>query len=86
MFVFVFRFADGLQTLQLLHELRRNPKAFKDAFVYAPMKMDATILEITFKQIQWSQVGSNKHRAELKTHGYWRDFLLDLEGKLNFFF
>lgn len=41
--------------------------------------LNALVVDELFR-VNFTEEGSNRHRLELRTHLYWRDFLQDLEG------
>ena len=43
-------------------------------------KMTADIMEVIFNKIEFSPQGSNARVKEETVVGYWRDFILDIEG------
>ena len=73
------RFKEGLSALGVLDEMKAHPEVMKEAFIYTPIRLDASTVEAAFS-VQWSELGSTKHTKEKKVVAYWRDFLQDLEG------
>ncbi len=78
---FVYRFAEGLSTLGLLDMMKTYHSIFKTAFCSSERPLKATDL-ISLFQVELSPTGSNRWQLETKVEGFWRDFLLDIEGKL----
>ena len=74
------RFKAGLSTLGVLRAMEEHPDIMREAFIYGREQVDATCVDALFKVETWSSPGSNRHADEKRTHGYWRDFLQDLEG------
>jgi len=79
--VFFYRLAEGLSTLGLLDMMRIHHSIFKTAFCASERPLKATDL-ISLFQVELSPPGSNWWQHETKVEGFWRDFLLDIEGKL----
>jgi hypothetical protein len=79
--VYNYRLRDGLQTLDVLTYIQEHYKAFKDLFVcQGNEKLTAEMMEVVFMDIKMSVPGSNRRRDEENIVGYWRDFLIDLQG------
>lgn len=69
-----YRFREGMKTLGVLDAIRMHPDAFRPLFCHEPSPLTADVLEL-------SAVGRNKRRAEECVVAFWRDYLLDVEGK-----
>ena len=81
MLMFIYRIQEGLQTLGILSTIKEHPQTFKDLFVcQGNDKLTAEIMEVVFMDIKMSVPGCNKRRDEERVVGYWRDFLIDLQG------
>lgn len=80
-FVFFYRLAEGLGTFGLLDMMKMHHSIFKTAFCLSKRPLKATNLMSLF-QVELSPPGSNWWQLETKVEGFWRDFLLDIEGKL----
>lgn len=52
----------------------------REAFVYSPIKLDATIIENLLPILKWSEAGSNQFNNERRAQTHWRDYLQDLDG------
>lgn len=69
-----------MKTLGVLDAIRLHPDTFRPLFCHEPPPLTADILEQLF-EIRLSAVGSNKRQAEECVVAFWRDYLLDVEGK-----
>lgn len=78
--VVLYRLAEGLNTLGLLDLMKIHPSIFKEVFSSSERPLKATDL-ISLFQAMLSPPGNNLWRLEKRVEGYWRDFLLDNEGK-----
>ncbi|KAL1270818.1 hypothetical protein QQF64_029834 [Cirrhinus molitorella] len=72
------QFVEGLQTLGLLEEMRKNSALFYDMFVNEEKPLQAKDLCSLFK-VNFSPQGSNRRARENKTICHWRDWLIDVE-------
>lgn len=79
-FIVLYRLAEGLNTLGLLDLMKIHPSIFKEVFSTSERPLKATDL-ISLFQATLSPPGSNRWRLEKRVEGYWRDFLVDIEGK-----
>lgn len=79
--VFLMRFLQGFETMDIVTEVRANPTVWKRHFLDYDDVIDAASVEGIF-QVELSPEGSNRNVAERRTLGFWRDFLVDLEGNL----
>lgn len=75
------RFAEGLKTLGLIDELKNHVDIFEDLFVNAVRPLEAKDLSSLF-EVDFSPLGSNKRLLENKTICFWRDWLIDVEGRV----
>lgn len=80
-FFFFYRFSEGLQTLGLLELVRSHPVAFRDVFSCSVTPLRAFDLVSLFVP-ELSTPGSNLWRTERRVEGFWRDFLLEVEGNM----
>lgn len=78
--ILFFRFVEGLRTLGLLDEMQKNSELFYDLFVCEERPLLARDL-CTLFEVCFSTQGSNKRATENQTICYWRDWLIDIEGK-----
>lgn len=76
----LYRLSEGLNTLGLLDLMKIHPGIFKEVFSSSERPLKATDL-ISLFEATLSPPGSNRWRLEKRVEGYWRDFLLDVEGK-----
>lgn len=76
-----YRFVEGLKTLGLLEELRKNPAVFYNMFVSEEVPLQAKDL-CTLFDVDFSLQGSNRRDRENMTICFWRDWLIDIEGIL----
>lgn len=72
------QFTEGLKTLGLLEELRKNPAVFYNMFVSEEIPLQAKDL-CTLFDVDFSVQGSNKRARENTTMCFWRDWLIDIE-------
>lgn len=72
------RFEEDFKTFGLMVELKNHAEIFEDLFVNAIRPLDhlTTLFEVDF-----SPLGSNKRQLENKTICFWRDWLIDVEGR-----
>lgn len=77
------RLKEGLQALGVLKITQQHVNVMQSCFVHEAKMLDATCVEEIFSVRSWSERGSNKHAAEVRTQTYWRDFLQDMEGAIN---
>ncbi|XP_042582775.1 uncharacterized protein LOC122137829 [Cyprinus carpio] len=75
------QFVEGLKTLGLLEELRKNPAVFYNMFVSEEIPLQAKDL-CTLFDLYFSVQGSNRRDRENMTICFWRDWLIDIEGIL----
>ncbi|MGH0130916.1 UNVERIFIED_CONTAM: hypothetical protein FKN15_059637 [Acipenser sinensis] len=74
----LYRFKDGLATLNFLTALVQRPTVLQDFMGYAEKKLTASNLEHIFR-VELSTVGSNRRRDKCRISGYLSDYLLDCE-------
>ncbi|KAK0153295.1 G2/M phase-specific E3 ubiquitin-protein ligase [Merluccius polli] len=74
------RFREGMKTLGVLDAIRMHPVAFRPLMCHEPSPLTADVLENLFV-IRLSAVGSNRRRAEECVVPFWRDYLMDIEGR-----
>nr|XP_055073116.1 uncharacterized protein LOC129453083 [Misgurnus anguillicaudatus] len=72
------QFVEGLKTLGLLEELRKNPVVFYNMFVSEEIPLQAKDL-CTLFEVDFSVQGSNRRDRENMTICFWRDWLIDIE-------
>ncbi|XP_039678115.1 G2/M phase-specific E3 ubiquitin-protein ligase-like isoform X1 [Perca fluviatilis] len=72
------QFAEGLKTLGLLEELRKNPAVFYNMFVSEKIPLQAKEL-CTLFDVDFSVQGSNRRDRENQTICFWRDWLIEIE-------
>ncbi|XP_032363460.1 G2/M phase-specific E3 ubiquitin-protein ligase [Etheostoma spectabile] len=72
------QFAEGLKTLGLLEELRKNPVVFYNMFVSEEIPLQAKDL-CTLFDVDFSVQGSNSRYRENLTICFWRDWLIEIE-------
>ena len=77
-----FRFLEGLSILGVLDTIRKYPVIMREAFLTVNRSLTAELVADTIpvKIETWSPPGSNRRRAEAQTHGFWLDYLQDVEG------
>ncbi|CAM4572632.1 unnamed protein product [Leuciscus chuanchicus] len=74
------RFREGLTTLGLLEAVVKRKEAFRPLFCSPQQPLTADTLEDLFN-IRYSDAGSNRRAEENTAVAFWRDYLLDAEGK-----
>ncbi|KAG5280607.1 hypothetical protein AALO_G00062030 [Alosa alosa] len=74
------QFEVGLNTLGLLEAMREHTDLFYNMFVENPSLLKAADLSTLFK-IQYSPPGTWAGELETQNICYWRDLLIDIEGK-----
>jgi hypothetical protein len=70
-----------LETFGIQALLRFHPEELKGVFMDTPEPLLASRLESTFSTSYLSEPGSNRRRKEARTLVYWRDWLIEVEGK-----
>uniref|UniRef100_A0A3Q2D0G1 Uncharacterized protein n=1 Tax=Cyprinodon variegatus TaxID=28743 RepID=A0A3Q2D0G1_CYPVA len=80
-----YRFCEGLKTLGVLEKIQRHPDSFRPLFCYEPCNLNADQLDDLFR-ISLSPDESNNRAAEEIVVTFWRDYLQDAEGKIEFDF
>ena len=79
----ILRFADGLNFLGLLDEMKLYPNAFKKMFTYNKSSLTAlTLIDDILADIRYSPVGSNARLMENEVVSWWRDYVFEVEGIL----
>ncbi|XP_053272707.1 G2/M phase-specific E3 ubiquitin-protein ligase-like [Pleuronectes platessa] len=73
------RFKEGLATLDFINALEQHPSLFFSFMCYTETKLTADVLENIF-QVEFSPPGSTRCQEETRVLGYWRDYLLYVEG------
>ena len=73
------RFRAGLDTLDVLKNIQTYPNNFEECLVHSDTKLTAIFRNDLFRP-NTSEDGSNKKSDEVRTMGYWRDYLQDAEG------
>lgn len=53
-------------------------------FLFKPTQLTACCIDTLFTDIKRSEKDSNKEMKESETLAYWRDFLYDVEGKIQY--
>ncbi|KAK2861023.1 hypothetical protein Q7C36_005189 [Tachysurus vachellii] len=71
-------FVEGLRTLGLLDDLRKNPAMCYSMFVSEERPLQAKDL-CTLFEVEFSAQGSNRRARENMTICFWRDWLIDME-------
>ena len=80
LYIYIYRFKQGLSCLGLFGELQRHEELMKPLFVRTHDNLDAVGFELAFGTPSFSEEGSNRWRNELRTQLHWRDLLQDLEA------
>ena len=70
-----------METFRIIALLRIYHEALKGVFMDTPEPLLASRLESTFMTSYLSEPGSNRRRKEARTLIYWRDWLIEVEGK-----
>ena len=71
--------AEGLESLEVLSLIRRNPLIMKSLFIHAKSSLTCSVLQDLFT-VEFSCKGSNQRELEEETYMYWVNFLQDVEG------
>ena len=74
-----FRFVNGLG--EVGKDIQAKPAAWKGLFMYKPSELTSDAFYNLFTPVR-SVPDSNRYTAERRTLTHWRDFLIDLEGKV----
>ena len=74
---------EGLKTLDMLTTIQKHPRLFEPLFCGTVQQMTALAFEEIF-HIEKRDVGTNRRSVEERLITYWRDFLQDCEGYINF--
>ena len=82
----LIRFASGLNCLGLLEAMKCSPQAYGKIFVYSNNDLTAIkLLDEVFSDAKLSPLGSNQRHHENDALCYWRDYVMDVEGKRKLF-
>ncbi|XP_053284289.1 G2/M phase-specific E3 ubiquitin-protein ligase-like [Pleuronectes platessa] len=73
------RFKEGLATLDFVNALEQHPSLFFSFMCYTETKLTADAVDNIF-QVEFSPPGSTRCQEEARVLGYWRDYLLYVEG------
>lgn len=76
---------EGLQTCGIYEEMKAFPHLFKEVFCNDKRIVTADVLEKIF-DIEYSEAGSNRREIENRAISYFRDYILDCEGKASYSF
>ena len=68
--------AEGLESLEVLSLIRRNPLIMKLLIIHAKSSLTCSVLQDLFT-VEFSHKGSNQRE---ETYMYWVNFLQDVEG------
>ena len=78
----MFRFRSGLNILGLLDEMKKCPVAFEKVFLHHEESITAVkLLDEIFADTKFSLRGSNARLDEADTICFWRDYVMEVEGK-----
>lgn len=77
--IVLHRFKDGLASLQFFTALQENSSVLAPLLFHSFNALAAADMEAIFTP-HLSPRGSNRWEKEVKTIGFWADFLLDCEG------
>ncbi|KAF3833230.1 hypothetical protein F7725_026895 [Dissostichus mawsoni] len=75
------QFCEGLKIVGALDALKAHPTVLKSVFLQDQKPLLASEMIDQFKTGRVSEPGSNRRRMETRTIGFWRDWLLQVEGK-----
>ncbi|XP_016305880.1 G2/M phase-specific E3 ubiquitin-protein ligase-like [Sinocyclocheilus anshuiensis] len=78
------QFKEGLNVLGLIDDMIAHHTAFEEVFFKSNVKLTAADIVGLFKPQFTSPRGSNKRRQESRAVAFWRDWLLEVEGKTAF--
>jgi len=76
----VFRFCKGLSILGVHRAIKEHPEVWREVFVVGDRPIRANEVESLYSDIRRSATGSNKFTTEGKIIGWFKDFLLEVEG------
>lgn len=76
------QFEEGLNTLHLLDKLKVFESDFKKLMCSSESKLTVDSLHSLFV-VKFSEAGSNKRVIESKILSFWKDYLLDCQGKFS---
>lgn len=76
-----FRLRTGLHEAGVLHILEQYPTEMGQLFTKTNVVLTANIMIQLFIPTDHSPRGHIKFKKETETVGYWRDWLLEIEGK-----
>lgn len=79
--VYFYRFREGLSVFGALAAMEEHCDVLAPVFLADQKTLCASDVVALFVTRSFSLAGSNRKRAELKTIAYWRDWLLQVEGK-----
>ena len=68
-----------MKTLGVLEKMQKYPDSFRPAMCFSPKPLTADEIDALF-EIRYSEMGSNKRKAEERIVAWWRDYLQDVEG------
>lgn len=72
---------EGLQTCNILELIQSHPNLFIEIMCNDKPQLNAKIIN-EICTINFSEMGSNKRQKESMIVSFWKDYLLDCEGKL----
>lgn len=78
---FFFRFSEGLKTVGVLQAIQSHGDTMKSFFIHADQPIVAEDIFCLYKPALFSPDGSNRKKKEDETMSWWRDMVLDMEGK-----
>ena len=76
-----FRFAEGLEKVRVLNAMICSPNSFKQLFCEPRKPLTAAQLTDDLFLPIFSESGSNRRMKENEVLAYWRDYVLDTEGR-----
>ena len=74
-----------MNCLGLVEEMKRSPQLYKPLFIFSTQSLAPTahqLLEEVFSDVEVSEPGSNTRAMENNAICFWRDYVLDAQGKV----
>lgn len=76
---------EGLKTCNILELLQSHPDIFKKLLCSDKQQLNFDTVNELFS-IKLNEVGTNARQHENRIVAFWRDYLLDCQGRVNFLF
>lgn len=80
-----YRFSIGMNCFGLLDDMRNSPNGFKTLFKCCNKPLSASILlDDIFEDVHLPDIGTNARIKENDVWCFWRGFVLDVAGKVDY--